>query len=61
MNISDPRFKWVRPENTDVAATWKKFGFKPTTEAERKARQSREEKPSNVTPFTNQKRNGGRK
>lgn len=53
MNISDPRFKWVRPENTNVSATWKRFGFKPTTEAERKARQERtqEQPPANVTPI----------
>ena len=40
MNILDPRFKYTPSISTDVWSTWKKFGFKPTTEDERIARQS---------------------
>ena len=57
MNLTDPRFKWVRPENTNVSATWKKHGWKPTTEAERKARQERAEEPkATITDITSRKR-----
>lgn len=42
MNISDPRFKYTSAINTDVTSTFKKFGYKPTTEAERKLRQLRQ-------------------
>jgi hypothetical protein len=39
MSILDPRFKYTPAISTDIASTWKKFGFKPTTEAERIARE----------------------
>ena len=39
MNILDPRFQYTPSISTDVLNTWMKFGFKPTTEAERIARQ----------------------
>jgi hypothetical protein len=39
MNILDPRFKYTSAISTDVLGTWKKFGFTPTTETERIARQ----------------------
>src|SRR5215470_649817 len=42
MRLSDPRFKYVPSTRTDVAATWRKFGFRPTTESERRARRLRE-------------------
>ena len=41
MRILDQRFRYVPSEATNVAATWKRFGFRPTTEAERRARQAR--------------------
>ena len=39
MNILDPRFKYTSSISTNVSRTWRKFGFTPTTEAERIARQ----------------------
>ena len=41
MRILDPRFKYTPALNTNIVSTWKRFGFKPTTEAERLARQRR--------------------
>jgi hypothetical protein len=41
MRLLDPRFKYIASTKTDVAATWKRFGFRPTTESERRARQFR--------------------
>ena len=38
MRLLDPRFKYVPAARTNVLATWRKFGFKPTTEAERRSR-----------------------
>lgn len=53
MRLLDPRFKWVSSTDTDVRKTWKRHGFKPTTEADRAARQARAlgepAKPENVT------------
>jgi hypothetical protein len=39
--MNDRRSKYTSSLSTDVAATWKRFGFKPTTAAERLARQRR--------------------
>ena len=39
MKILDPRFKYTPALNTNIVSTWKRFGFQPTTEAERLARQ----------------------
>jgi hypothetical protein len=39
MRLLDPRFKYVPSGRTDILATWRRFGFRPTTEAERRARQ----------------------
>jgi hypothetical protein len=39
MGILDARFKYTPSLHTNVVSTWKRFGFKPTTEAERMARQ----------------------
>jgi hypothetical protein len=39
MSILDPRFKYTSALSTNVMSTWKKFGFRPTTEAERIARE----------------------
>jgi len=41
MRIYDPRFKYTPAMSTNIVSTWKKHGFKPTTEAERLARQRR--------------------
>ena len=41
MNILDPRFKYTPSISTDVSSTWTKFGFKPTSDAERIARQGK--------------------
>jgi hypothetical protein len=35
----DPEFHYVPATRTDIRATWRRFGFRPTTEAERRARQ----------------------
>ena len=39
MSILDPRFNYTPALSTNVMSTWKKFGFTPTTEAERIARE----------------------
>jgi hypothetical protein len=41
MRLLDPGFRYVPSAKTNVAATWKRFGYRPTTEAERRARQAR--------------------
>jgi hypothetical protein len=56
MRLLDPRFKYRNAAATNVTDTWKKHGFKPTTEAERAARQKQlqddDSAPPNVTPIT---------
>jgi hypothetical protein len=42
MRLFDPTFKYVPSTCTDVAATWRRFGFRPTTESDRRARRLRE-------------------
>jgi hypothetical protein len=39
MRLLDRKFKYVPSAKTDIAATWRRFGFRPTTDAERRARQ----------------------
>ena len=39
MRLLDQRFRYIPAAKTDVAATWRRFGFRPTTESERQARQ----------------------
>jgi len=39
MRLLDQRFRYIPAANTDVSATWRRFGFRPTTESERRARQ----------------------
>lgn len=41
MNILNPKFRWVPSSSTNVADTFRRYGFKPTTDAERKAAQER--------------------
>ena len=38
MRLLDQRFRYIPAANTDVSATWRRFGFRPTTESERRAR-----------------------
>jgi len=40
-------FKYTPATSTDITATWRRFGFKPTTQAQRKARNA-----PNATPDT---------
>jgi hypothetical protein len=37
MRLLDPRFNYVPAAATDVTATWKRFGFDPKANAERRA------------------------
>jgi len=39
MRLLDPRFRYVPSARTDILATWRRFGFSPTTDVERRARQ----------------------
>ena len=39
MRLLDPRFRYVPAAKTDVLATWRRFGFRPVTDSERRARQ----------------------
>jgi hypothetical protein len=41
MTIRDPSWRYVPASQTNVSATWRRFGFKPTTQAERDSRQRR--------------------
>jgi hypothetical protein len=41
MRIYDARFKYTPSTSTNIVSTWKRFGFKPTSETERLARQRR--------------------
>jgi hypothetical protein len=64
MRILDTRFKYTPSLDTNIVATWKRFGFRPTTDAERAARQRRaqQEPPvssqpsASVTPLQSAKR-----
>jgi len=38
MGLLDQRFRYIPAAKTDVSATWRRFGFRPTTESERRAR-----------------------
>lgn len=40
MRLLDRNFKYIPSSETDVASTWRRFGFRPTTEKERRARGS---------------------
>ena len=39
MRLLDSRFKYTPSVSTNIVSTWKRHGFKPTTESERLARQ----------------------
>lgn len=53
MNILDRRFRYTHSTQTNIVETWKKHGYRPTTERERAERQKRvpAAKPANVTPL----------
>jgi hypothetical protein len=38
MGLLDPRFNYVPAAATDVASTWRRFGFNPGSNDERRAR-----------------------
>jgi hypothetical protein len=38
MRLLDPRFHYVPAAKTDVLSTWRRFGYRPTSDAERRAR-----------------------
>ena len=40
-SILDPSFRYVSAVATSVAETWRRFGWRPTTDEERKRRQGR--------------------
>jgi len=48
MRLLDPRFTYVPSMRTDVSATWRRFGFRPTTESERRARRLGESAPDSA-------------
>ena len=41
MRLLDAKFKYTPSTSTNIVATWKRHGYKPTTDAERQARQRR--------------------
>lgn len=41
MRILDARFKYTPSVSTNIVSTWKRHGFRPTTEADRLTRQRR--------------------
>jgi len=41
MNLLDPRFNYVPAVSTDISATWRRFGFDPRANQERRARMSK--------------------
>ncbi len=61
MGLLDARFKYTPSTKTDVASTWRRFGFRPTTSAERNARLLRsDQQPAtaggDVTPLQQARR-----
>lgn len=49
MRILDAKFKYTPSMSTNIVSTWKRFGYKPTTEAERLARQRRASAQANAS------------
>jgi hypothetical protein len=41
MKLLNAGFKYTPSSSTNIEATWKRYGYKPTTDAERLARQRR--------------------
>ena len=46
--LLDPAFKWTGSASVDVTETWRKHGFRPTTDSERRARRKPKPMPANV-------------
>ena len=46
--LLDPEFKYTPAAAQNVTETWKRAGFKPTTQAERLARRKPKQIPANV-------------
>ena len=55
MSLLDPRFKYIPASSTDVAGTWRRFGFKPVTDEERRARLLRGQPQEAVRVFGNER------
>lgn len=49
--LLDPDFEYRNSAATRVDETWRRFGFRPTTEAERKARRQKPQPAGNVKPM----------
>jgi hypothetical protein len=66
MRIYDSRFKYTPSTSTNILSTWKRHGFRPTTERERLARQrdtlaaaaEATQSSASVTPLDSAKRKG---
>lgn len=58
MRLLDQRFRYTPADETDIRDTWRKHGYKPTTEAERRARQPhvRAERADNVQDIDTRRR-----
>ncbi len=52
MRLLDQRFKYIPSTSTNIVETWKRHGYKPTTEAERRARQNKTEGTVKYPPLT---------
>ena len=52
MRLLDAKFKYTPSTSTNITSTWRRFGFKPTTEAERTARQRRLQHPAAASMHT---------
>lgn len=49
MRLLDPQFKYTPSPSTNIVTTWRRFGYRPTTEAERRARRQRLQTPVKET------------
>ena len=61
MRLLDPSFKYTPSMSTDIVKTWKRHGFKPTTETERQRRlrgsqAAASTRTASVTPLSSAKR-----
>jgi hypothetical protein len=45
-SILDPRFRYVPAVGTDVSATWRRFGFRPERNSERRTLFGRPARPT---------------
>lgn len=63
MRLLDTRFKYTPSTRTNIANTWRRFGFHPTTQAERNARIRRLEtqNASDAQPYVTELKQSERK